>query len=246
MRNQVIDDPITRFLDSPMIHQPIMLTETLRCLAPRPGAVAVDCTLGGGAIARAILERIAPGGRLLGLDVDVVELARAEARLGNAGFGPEVFLARHDSFAELPRILAADRIAAADVIVADLGVSSMQIEDPARGFSYKLPGPLDMRMDRTRGESASQLLARVSEDELAAILTENADEPHAGLIASLIKGREGRDAPATTHALERVVRNGLVAAMPQLSKADVKMWSAAPFRRCGSRSMASWPRSTRS
>jgi 16S rRNA (cytosine1402-N4)-methyltransferase len=220
-----------------VIHQPIMLAETLRCLAPRPGNLAVDCTLGGGALARAILDRIQPGGRLIGLDLDAAELARTELQLRREGWEPPTFVARHRSFAALSQLLGAEGLAAADLIVADLGVSTMQIEDPDRGFSYKLPGPLDMRMDRTRGETASQLLARVGEDDLAAILTENADEPYAGLIASLIMGQDGRtkqdgpegadrakrQLPATTHALERIVRSGLTAACPDLPKADVKM-----------------------
>ena len=136
--------------------------------APRPGDVAVDCTLGGGGHARAILERVQPGGRLIGLDVDPLELPRTEARLRAAGFGPETFAAHHSNFAGLPQVLAAEGLAAADLILADLGVSSMQLDNPDRGFSYKEPGPLDMRMNPSRGESASQLLARVSEDDARA------------------------------------------------------------------------------
>ena len=105
-----------------------------------------------------------------------------------------------------------------DVIVADLGVSSMQVDDPARGFSYQ-PGPLDMRMNPSAGEPAWQLLDRLNEEALASLLTENADEPHAGLIAGLLKQK-----PITaTHALERVVRIGLNKALPEMQKADVKM-----------------------
>ena len=95
----------------------------------------------------------------------------------------------------------------------------MQIDNPARGFSYKEPGPLDMRMNPSHGEPASQLLARLSEDQLASLLTENADEPHARLIARLLK-----ETPAqTTHAVERLVRTGLAAALPKLTKTDIKM-----------------------
>ena len=163
-------------------HRPIMVEEVLRCFRPRAGDVAVDCTLGGGGHARAILERVQPGGRLIGLDVDPVELPRTEASLRAAGFGPETFVAHHKNFAGLPQVLAAEGLAAADLILVDLGVSSMQLDDPDRGFSYKEPGPLDMRMNPSRGESASQLLARLSEETLAALLKENADEPHAALI----------------------------------------------------------------
>ena len=139
-----------------------MVDEVLRCLRPGAGDVAVDCTLGGGGHARAILERVQPGGRLIGLDVDPLELPRTEARLRAAGFGPETFVARHANFAGLPQVLAAEGLATADLILADLGVSSMQIDNPDRGFSYKEPGPLDMRMNPSRGEIASQLLARLS------------------------------------------------------------------------------------
>ena len=196
-----------------------MVDEVLRCLQPAPGDVAVDCTLGGGGHAQAILERVQPGGRLIGLDVDPLELPRTEARLRAAGFGADTFVTRHGNFAGLPHVLAAEGLAAADVILADLGVSSMQIDNPARGFSYKEPGPLDMRMNPSHGEPASQLLARLSEEKLASLLTENADEPHARLIASLLK----QTPVTTTHAVERLVRTGLNEALPHLAKTDVKM-----------------------
>src|SRR6185295_19514022 len=102
-----------------------------------------------------------------------------EARLRAAGFGPEVFTARQGNFAGLPQALAAEGLAAVDMILADLGVSSMQIDNPDRGFSYKEPGPLDMRMNPSHGQPAWQLLERVSEEKLASLLTEYADEPHA-------------------------------------------------------------------
>jgi 16S rRNA (cytosine1402-N4)-methyltransferase len=203
----------------PDVHIPIMPAEVLQCLRPRPGDVAVDCTLGSGSHALSILEQIQPGGRLLGLDVDPIELPRAEARLRAAGFGPDVCQVRRASFADLPAVLAAERMVAADVILADLGVSSMQHDDPARGFSYKTAGPLDMRMDPTRGEPATALLARLDEAALAALLTANADEPHAEVIARLLKNVT----LTTTHALERAVRTGLVEAYPDLGKGAVKM-----------------------
>jgi 16S rRNA (cytosine1402-N4)-methyltransferase len=200
-------------------HRPIMVDEVLRCLQPAAGDVAVDCTLGGGGHAQAILERVQPGGRLIGLDVDPLELPRTEARLRAAGFGADTFVARHGNFAGLPQVLAAEGLAAANLVLADLGVSSMQIDNPDRGFSYKEPGPLDMRMNPSRGEPASHLLARLSEEALASLLVENADEPHARLIATLLKQKPVK----TTHAVERVVRTGLCAALPNLAKTDVKM-----------------------
>jgi 16S rRNA (cytosine1402-N4)-methyltransferase len=201
------------------MHLPIMVREVLECLQPEPGNIAIDCTLGGGGHAQAILERIQPGGRLIGLDVDPLELPRTAARLRAAGFGADTFVTRHGNFAGLLQALAAEGVAAANVIFADLGVSSMQIDNPERGFSYKEPGPLDMRMNAAHGEPASQLLARLTEEKLAALLTENADEPHAQLIAGLLKQKP----LATTHAVERTVRLGLVKAFPKLPKTDVKM-----------------------
>ncbi len=200
-------------------HIPIMLAEVLGCLQPAAGEVAIDCTLGGGGHAEAILKRIQPGGRLIGLDVDPLELPRTEARLAEAGFGPDTFAARQGNFAGLPQLLSSEGLASVDMILADLGVSSMQIDNPDRGFSYKEPGPLDMRMNPSHGEPASQLLARLSESKLSALLTENADEPYADLIAGLLKQKTVN----TTHAVERLVRTGLSAAMPHLAKTDVKM-----------------------
>ncbi len=196
-----------------------MVDEVLRCLRPAAGDVAVDCTLGGGGHAQAILAHVQPGGRVIGLDLDAIELPRTQARLQADGFGPDTFVARHGNFAHLPHVLEAEGLAEVDLILADLGVSSMQADDPDRGFSYKQPGPLDMRLNPSEGEPAWQLLSRVSEDALSALLTENADEPHARFIASLLT----RTPVQTTHALERLVRTGLTAARPELAKADVKM-----------------------
>jgi 16S rRNA (cytosine1402-N4)-methyltransferase len=196
-----------------------MVQEVLRYLRPIPGDVAVDCTLGGAGHALPILQRLHPGGRLIGLDSDPLELSRTVAQLRTAGFGPDTFTAHHANFADLPKILAADGIAAANVILVDLGISTMQSDDPGRGFSYKGAGPLDMRIDQSRGETASQLLARSSAAMLASMLVDNADEPHSDLIAGLLKQQ-----PITTsHALERLVRTGLTAALPELPKSAVKM-----------------------
>jgi 16S rRNA (cytosine1402-N4)-methyltransferase len=200
------------------MHVPVLLEELLECTRPAAGEVAVDCTLGGGGHARALLERLQPGGRLIGLDIDPLELPKTEARLRAAGFGPEVFTTRVGTFAGLGQMLGAEGVTAADIVIADLGVSSMQIDNPDRGFSYKSAGPLDMRMNPSRGEPASSLLARVSETDLTALLDENADEPHAVLIAKLLK----QHALTTTQSVERVVRLGLNQALPRLSKADVK------------------------
>jgi 16S rRNA (cytosine1402-N4)-methyltransferase len=195
-----------------------MVEEFLQSVRPAPGEVVVDCTLGGGGHARAVLERLNPGGRLVGLDVDPLELPRTEATLRAAGFGADVLTVHRGNFADLPRVLAAEGLTSVDIVFADLGVSSMQLDDPARGFGYKSVATLDMRMDPTRGESASALIGRLSETRLATLLEENADEPHAAIIARLLKHQPLE----TTHRTERVVRVGLTAARPELPKAEIK------------------------
>jgi len=200
------------------MHRAIMVDEVLLALAPQAGEVAVDCTLGFGGHARAILERIQPGGRLIGLDVDPIELPRTEARLRTAGFGADAFVAYRRSFAGLPQVLEREGVAAADMILADLGVSSMQLDNPDRGFTYKESGPLDMRMNPSRGQPASALLMHLSQEKLARLLDENADEPHAALIARLLKAQP----IATTQELSRCVRAGLVSARLRLSNGDVE------------------------
>lgn len=183
-------------------HRPIMVAEILEVLAPKPGELVVDCTLGYGGHASEILARIQPGGRLIGLDADPIELPKTEAKLRAAGYGPERFLAVRSNFAGLPKALTAANVAGADCILADLGVSSMQLDDPARGFSVKIEGPLDMRMNPQRGFPASELLEKTSPDALAKLLDENADEPRAGELAAALAGRTF----PTTIALAAAVR----------------------------------------
>ncbi len=186
------------------MHLPIMVAEVLEALEPRPGETAVDCTLGYGGHARELLRRLHPGGLLLGLDVDPVELPKTEARLRALGFGPDAFRTRRSNFAGLAKALAAEDVAAADCVVADLGVSSMQLDTPSRGFSIKTPGPLDMRMNPNRGQRASAFLASASPRELGALLAD-ADEPNAELLADALAGKVFDQTTALTEA----VRNAL-------------------------------------
>jgi 16S rRNA (cytosine1402-N4)-methyltransferase len=171
------------------MHVPILLPEVLEILSLQPGDRIVDATLGFGGHARELLKRIEPGGCLLGLDVDPVEQPRTEARLRALGFGPEVFLVRRSNFAGLPRVLAEVGWTGVDAVLVDLGVSSMQLDTPDRGFSLKIDGPLDMRMNPQKGPSASAFLAKISSPGLAEILRENADEIHAEELALALAGR---------------------------------------------------------
>ena len=170
-------------------HRPVMVREILEVLAPEPGAIAVDCTLGYGGHAQEILARISPGGRLLGFDADPIELPKTEPRLRSLGYGPEVFTAHRSNFAGLPQVLAKAGLTGADLILADLGVSSMQIDDPSRGFSTKQAGPLDMRMNPARGQSASAFLRGIDAAKLARLLEENSDEPHSERLAAALAGK---------------------------------------------------------
>jgi len=199
------------------MHRPIMVDEVIEVLRPVPGNLAVDCTLGRGGHARAILERIVPGGRLIGCDVDPLELPRTEGDLRALGFGPDVFAAHRTNFAGVTKTLQGHL---ADVVLADLGVSSMQLDNPERGFSYKEDGPLDMRMNPAKGEPASALLSRLSEEALAALLVENGDEPYADDIARILKACASAPDLSTMRVVA-AVRNGLSDAHPRLDTVDL-------------------------
>ena len=169
-------------------HRPVLLESVLAVLDPRPGQVVVDCTVGWAGHAVELLSRVGENGRVIGLDLDGENLTRAQERLGKVG---QNFTLHQGNFAGLPTVLAAERLSAVDVIVADLGMSSMQVDDPERGFSYRRDGPLDMRMDRTRGRTAAQILATISEEELSRVLRELGDEPEAErFAAALVAARQ--------------------------------------------------------
>jgi 16S rRNA (cytosine1402-N4)-methyltransferase len=187
-------------------HRPIMVAEILEVLKPQPGEIAADCTLGYGGHAREILPKLQPGGRLIGLDIDPIELPKAEARLRELGFGPDVFVAHRSNFAGLAKVLGIEQLPGADMVLADLGVSSMQLDDPGRGFSVKFEGLLDMRMNPSRGQPAKVLLEKISADDLAALLEENADEPHARVLADALAGKMF----PTTTTLANAIRHTLL------------------------------------
>jgi 16S rRNA (cytosine1402-N4)-methyltransferase len=187
-------------------HRPILVAEILEVLALKPGEIAVDCTLGFGGHARELLARLTPGGQLIGLDVDPIELPKTTARLRNAGRGEEVFTAVRSNFAGLPKVLAAIGLDGVDAVLADLGVSSMQLDDPARGFTFKTDGPLDLRLNPSRAPSAADWLARVSAVALAAALRENSDEPDAEVLAHGLIARRDQTPLTRTRQLAEAVR----------------------------------------
>lgn len=188
-------------------HRPIMVAEILAALALQPGEVVVDCTLGYGGHARELLAKIAPDGRLIGLDVDPLEQPKTIARLRADGWGENIFTPVRRNFAGLPGVLAEAGVGGADAILADLGVSSMQLDDPARGFTFKSDGPLDLRLNPSRPPSAAEWLAKAKEADLAAVFAENADEPRAGLLARELIARRTATPFTRTRQLADAIRD---------------------------------------
>ncbi len=194
------------------MHRPIMVAEIMEVLAPQPGEIAIDCTLGYGGHSKVLLARVQPGGRLIALDADPIELPKTTARLQALGYDEAAFSAHRSNFAGLPKVLAHEQLKGAHCILADLGVSSMQLDDPTRGFSVKLNGPLDMRMNPQRGIPASTLLAKLKAAELALLLEDNADEPKAKPLAQALAGQTLN----TTSQLADAIR----AELPRLPSED--------------------------
>jgi 16S rRNA (cytosine1402-N4)-methyltransferase len=181
-------------------HVPVLLNEVMACLNPQPGEIVADCTVGYGGHAMEFLRRIGPSGLLIGADVDAAQLERARQRLETAG---ETFHLYRSNFAGIAKPLHELGIEGYDVILADLGVSSMQIDDPSRGFSYKHDGPLDMRMDDRIRQTAADLLRTLSEADLAEALRALADEPDAESVAQcIVQERERRPIQRTLELVE--------------------------------------------
>ncbi len=203
------------------MHRSIMVREILEVLTPKPGETAVDATLGYGGHSVELLKAILPDGRLIAVDADPIELPKTEARLRAMGFPVEALIIRRSNFAGLPKILAAENVPGADVLLADLGLSSMQIDDPGRGFTFKRSGPLDLRINPQRGQPASAFLAALEAPALAQILEANADEPRAASLARCIVDAQKRQPIATTTALADIIANGLAAQPGQRSRDEV-------------------------
>jgi 16S rRNA (cytosine1402-N4)-methyltransferase len=186
-------------------HRPIMVKEILSILKPSPGEIAVDCTLGFGGHAKEILAAIQPGGRLLAVDVDPLELPKTETRLRELGFPEESLVVQRMNYAGISKLILTESPEGADLILADLGLSSMQIDNPERGFTFKEDGPLDMRLNPNHGQPASVLLSQLDEKELARILEMNADEPNSAKLATAILAAHSEYPFKTTTDLANIV-----------------------------------------
>lgn len=169
------------------MHISIMVQEILDFLDIRPGEKGLDATLGYGGHTRAMLDRLGGKGHIYALDVDPVESAKTKERLARAGYGDDILTVRLANFASIDQVAA--EAGKFDFLLADLGVSSMQIDNPERGFSYKTDGPLDLRMNQTRGITAAKRLRELTREEFKGMLIENSDEPYADEIAKTICGR---------------------------------------------------------
>ncbi|MDD3164256.1 MAG: 16S rRNA (cytosine(1402)-N(4))-methyltransferase RsmH [Oscillospiraceae bacterium] len=202
------------------MHIPIMVDEILGVLDIRPGETGLDATLGYGGHTQKMLEKLGGDGHLYATDIDPIESAKTLARLRALGYGAEIFTLQNRNFADLDQVAPGKPF---DFVLADLGVSSMQIDNPARGFSFKTDGPLDLRLNPTTGDTAAARLKSLSEDELANMLAENADEPYADEIARAIAAtlRRGADIE-TTRQLVACIEGALTflpaAQRPQLLK----------------------------
>lgn len=185
------------------MHISIMVQEILDFLQIKPGMTGLDATLGYGGHTKAMLEKLEGNGHIYALDVDPIESAKTKERLANQGFGEEILTVRLQNFADMDQVVK-ETGKKFDFILADLGVSSMQIDNPDRGFSYKVDGPLDLRMNPEKGESAAQRLAGVNYEELVGMLRENADEPYAQEIARVVMNwrKKGKAIESTTHFKE--------------------------------------------
>lgn len=210
------------------MHISIMVREILDFLNIQPGQVGLDATLGYGGHTRAMLEKLQGQGHIYGLDVDPIESAKTEKRLRDLGYGEDIFTRRLQNFADIDKVVA-DMGGRFDFILADLGVSSMQIDDPKRGFSYKVEGPLDLRLNPEKGESGAERLAKLSRKEIEHMLVENADEPHAEKIAAnVMKWRYmGKPIETTTQ-----FRDCIADALSFLPKGEQKEGVKKSCQRC--------------
>jgi len=190
------------------MHISIMVHEILEFLQIQPGQIGLDATLGYGGHTKAMLGELKGDGHIYGLDVDPIERPKTTNRLAELGFGPDIFTSKALNFANVDELLAESGLV--NFVLADLGVSSMQIDNPDRGFSYKTEGPLDLRLNPEKGISASERLNSISKDELYGMLLENADESHAkpiatAVVASIKKGHKIE----TTKDLRDVIEDAL-------------------------------------
>lgn len=190
------------------MHISIMVKEILDFLDIKPGQQGLDATLGYGGHTKEMLKCLNGKGHIYGLDVDPIESAKTKERLEKQGFGEDILTVKLMNFKDIDKV--AEEAGKFDFILADLGVSSMQIDNPDRGFSYKVEGPLDLRLNPQKGISAAERIRNISGEELTGMLIENADEPYAEEIADAVVTRQKRgEKIVTTKDLQRMIEEAL-------------------------------------
>mgnify|MGYP000628837859 CR=1 FL=1 len=211
------------------MHIPILVDEILDFLKIEPGQNGLDATLGYGGHSSRMLACLQGKGHLCALDVDPIEMAKTKERLAAQGYGPEILTILHQNFANIDQVAA--KYGPFDFILADLGVSSMQIDNPERGFSYKYDGPLDLRLNPEAGISAAERLRTVARDELEGMLIENADEPYAKEISQVVTRalRKGKKID-TTFALRDLIAEALDFLPKDEKKEAIKKSCARTFQ----------------
>ena len=208
------------------MHISICVKEIIDFLQIQPGQVGLDATLGYGGHTKAMLECLKGEGHIYALDVDPIESVKTKERLAKQGYGEEILTIRLQNFADMDLVVK-ETGRKFDFILADLGVSSMQIDNPDRGFSYKVEGPLDLRLNPQKGTSAAERLKEVTEEELVGMLRENADEPYAEEIASTVmKWFKKGKAIETTTQMKEVIEQALCY-VPKAERAEAVKKSCA-------------------
>ncbi len=211
------------------MHISIMVQEILDFLQIRPGQQGLDCTLGYGGHTRKMLEQLSGDGCIYGLDIDPIESRKTLERLRSAGYGEDIFRFRLMNFAHIDQVAA--EAGPFDFVLADLGVSSMQIDNPERGFSYKIDGPLDLRLDPEHGQSAAERLHSITEPEFVGMMVENSDEPYAEEIAHKVFSRMAKgNAMDTTTALCEAITSALFKVPKEEREQAVKKSCARVFQ----------------
>lgn len=203
------------------MHRSICVNEIMELLKPMPGETGLDATLGYGGHSAELLKRLQPGGVLYAVDVDPFELPRTKERLAALGYGPEQVVIKKMNFSGIDQIVSEAGLL--NFVLADLGVSSMQIDNPERGFSFKVEGPLDLRLNPSSGKSAAVFLKNISAEKLEAVFVDNSDEPHAKLIAEVIVKNIARgNAITTTTQLQKIITEAMVSVSKKDHKEEVK------------------------
>ncbi len=202
------------------MHLPICVKEILEILQITPGQIGLDATLGYGGHTLEMLKCLNSNGRLYALDVDPIELPRTKERLERLGYGPEILEIRQMNFSNIDQI--SSEAGPFHFILADLGVSSMQIDNADRGFTFKFEGPLDLRLNPKVGEPAASRLKQMSFDELQGMLIENADEPYSAEIARAIVTKLKKGIKITTTTELRDIITEALKKLPQINDSEIK------------------------